>query len=542
MWKPLGTFNMTPGQNHRVEISDRVTAGTVLADAVTFEWTGLTPPTATWTPALSRRDLYDVQARWPLSVPFQAPEANYKAVHEGGGTTITVNQQTNTGQWNTLSSGLILDPAAGHRLELPGKASGPWVFADAARFVPSALPRNVTWTFTPSSTGAHLIYAKWPAAAAHATQAKFTISHAGGSTDVHVNQRILGGQWVLLGAYSMNASTEYSIALSDNPNGQVAADAVRIVSVVTSAEKFTWTPTIPSSGSYDVYARWEASSANTGSATYMVTHDGGTTNVIVNQKQNGGTWVKLGSYSFTPSSGHKVELLGANDGRVVADGIRLVAASAQAANIAYIHTDHLGSPQKMTDPSQALTWDAQFDPFGEEFLISGSAVQPNRFPGQYADAETGYSYNYFRDYDPAIGRYVQSDPFSWSVLLQTYRGVQLTAPSELAAVVSGAFDLSRRVLNVRLQEELREGGFWDGYTYARNSPVTLIDPTGEQAFGESDRIDGWSQLCANSDCEEECTKQYDKDSEKCRKVRNPRARALCWAGAMAKYGICLAGC
>ena len=31
-------------------------------------------------------------------------------------------------------------------------------------------------------------------------------------------------------------------------------------------------------------------------------------------------------------------------------------------------------------------------------------------PGQYADSETNTSYNYFRDYNPAVGRYIQSDP------------------------------------------------------------------------------------------------------------------------------------
>jgi RHS repeat-associated protein len=32
------------------------------------------------------------------------------------------------------------------------------------------------------------------------------------------------------------------------------------------------------------------------------------------------------------------------------------------------------------------------------------------FPGQYFDKETNLHYNYFRDYDPAQGRYVESDP------------------------------------------------------------------------------------------------------------------------------------
>jgi len=40
----------------------------------------------------------------------------------------------------------------------------------------------------------------------------------------------------------------------------------------------------------------------------------------------------------------------------------------------------------------------------------GSLELPSRFPGQYAEAETGLLYNYFRSYDPAIGRYSESDP------------------------------------------------------------------------------------------------------------------------------------
>jgi RHS repeat-associated protein len=45
---------------------------------------------------------------------------------------------------------------------------------------------------------------------------------------------------------------------------------------------------------------------------------------------------------------------------------------------------------------------------------------PLGFPGQYADRETGISYNLRRDYDPFIGRYAESDPFGLRGDANTY--------------------------------------------------------------------------------------------------------------------------
>jgi RHS repeat-associated protein len=96
-------------------------------------------------------------------------------------------------------------------------------------------------------------------------------------------------------------------------------------------------------------------------------------------------------------------------------------------NIYYVHTDHLNTPRRITRPSDnVVIWQWNSDPFGNGFVDQDPDADAQmfvynlRFPGQYYDAETGLSQNYFRDYDPQVGRYVESDPIGLKGGINTY--------------------------------------------------------------------------------------------------------------------------
>ena len=83
----------------------------------------------------------------------------------------------------------------------------------------------------------------------------------------------------------------------------------------------------------------------------------------------------------------------------------------------YVHADHLGTPRVITRPTDnKVVWSWEnTEAFGNNAVNEnpsalGAFSYNLRMPGQYFDQETGTFYNYFRDYDPGIGRYVQSDP------------------------------------------------------------------------------------------------------------------------------------
>ena len=67
----------------------------------------------------------------------------------------------------------------------------------------------------------------------------------------------------------------------------------------------------------------------------------------------------------------------------------------------------------MTDKDGNLLWFGNYTGWGrlkEETKVKDSAYQPFRLQNQYADRETGLHYNFFRYYEPNVGRFMSQDP------------------------------------------------------------------------------------------------------------------------------------
>lgn len=92
----------------------------------------------------------------------------------------------------------------------------------------------------------------------------------------------------------------------------------------------------------------------------------------------------------------------------------------------YIHADYLNTPRQIDNASGQAVWTWEPVTFGANApntdpLNTGTSFDYKlRFPGQIADTEPGLRYNYLRDYNPSLGRYVQSDPIGLIGGVNTY--------------------------------------------------------------------------------------------------------------------------
>jgi len=112
----------------------------------------------------------------------------------------------------------------------------------------------------------------------------------------------------------------------------------------------------------------------------------------------------------------------------------------------YIHTDHLGGTNIVTDAEGGMVQVLDYYPFGgvrtdEQF---GEFDERNKFTGHEYDGETGLYFMNARYQNPEVGRFVSQDP------------IFINSP----------------------EEYLSDPQQFNSYSYARNNPLAYIDPTG----------------------------------------------------------------
>ena len=115
------------------------------------------------------------------------------------------------------------------------------------------------------------------------------------------------------------------------------------------------------------------------------------------------------------------------------------------------NADHLNTPRLVADATGTRVWRwDQAEPFGnnpaDEDPDANSVAfdLPLRLPGQRYDKETNLHYNYFRDYDPSLGIYKQSDLVGIRAGLNTYAYVgsnPLALVDQYGLAGQGATDL-----------------------------------------------------------------------------------------------------
>lgn len=279
--------------------------------------------TARFTPSLAAT-FYDVYA-WHASEtdPYlNSPSVTYRVRHKTGTATVAVNQRINKAGWHYLGRWEFSAGTGGYVEISNASASGTYVCADAAKWVPTtsgapapAVPQIVdtfsttgTWTTSTSgfpygadckvilgSAGAATATATWnvnvPSAGWYeigvwyttsnssfrSNAAPYTVSHADGASVVNVNQQDSAGgakRFTSLGTFRLAAGAQNLLSLSNaigSTTQYVSADAIR-VKRIAAAPSGIETIVDNTDPGFAASTNWSTSTSNAGyyGANYRV--------------------------------------------------------------------------------------------------------------------------------------------------------------------------------------------------------------------------------------------------------------------------------
>ena len=108
-------------------------------------------------------------------------------------------------------------------------------------------------------------------------------------------------------------------------SGYFAANYLNDKNEEKGSKSVRFTPQITNTGRYQVQLRWTAHSNRASNTPVEIKHASGTDNITLNQRQNGGEWVAVGTYTFNRGESNYIELSNDNtNGYVIADAVRLI--------------------------------------------------------------------------------------------------------------------------------------------------------------------------------------------------------------------------
>jgi len=216
------------------------------------------------------------------------------------------------------------------------------------------------------------------------------------------------------GSYTLTAKA------IDNLGGQTISAPVTIAVVANTPPSISITgtasgPMAPAS----ITLVAQAGDAD-GSIAQVAFFNGNTLLGTVTQAPYGFVWNDVGAGTYALSA-KATDNAGATT-TSAAVTVTLAEKAAGLAKVYFIETDHLNTPRRITDATNQVVWQwDNNDPFGNNVPVANAGFEFNlRFPGQYFDKETNLHYNYYRTYDPATGRYIESDPIGLDGGLNTY--------------------------------------------------------------------------------------------------------------------------
>ncbi|MBU0473763.1 MAG: T9SS type A sorting domain-containing protein [Bacteroidetes bacterium] len=118
------------------------------------------------------------------------------------------------------------------------QASGFWNSTDSGKdfygndfyYINSGFGDNkITFQTEIIESGIYDVYAWWTSNSANATNAKFVIGSNGNENIIEKSQQTKGGQWNLLSNVELFDTSKIEITLTDEANGTVVADAIRVI-------------------------------------------------------------------------------------------------------------------------------------------------------------------------------------------------------------------------------------------------------------------------------------------------------------------------